>query len=267
MEIVKTDNETLKKEVEGLAAKNMEQEFKEMNGIPNPANFTLNGSMPNASQGFWADQRHKNPFLRYPGPCHSSPNSCQGVGELGKSFEFMMLKLAQLETLCELQQVEIETLRKTVKGLAEHVDHPDSVASLVQKDEKSRMQETQQTLKRVLAKHAQQHKNKDFQPEASRQNYRPPDTNPDSPKRAAGAGASDRAELLAGGAQQSGSKGCATSRQHAVQRCNKSFEPTMLLYTYFQQCSYTQCGLGPLTTHQKTKCPQTCSEESFFAQI
>ncbi|OLP97199.1 hypothetical protein AK812_SmicGene20548 [Symbiodinium microadriaticum] len=180
MEIVKTDNETLKKEVEGLAAKNMKQEFKEMNGIPNPANFTLNGSMPNASQG---------------------------VGELGKSFEFMMLKLAQLETLCELQQVEIETLRKTVKGLAEHVDHPDSVASLVQKDEKSRMQETQQTLKRVLAKHAQQHKNKDFQPEASRQNYRPPDTKPDSPKRAAGAGASDRAELLAGGAQQSGSKG------------------------------------------------------------
>ncbi|CAE7837935.1 ttn-1, partial [Symbiodinium necroappetens] len=186
MEIVKTDNETLKKEVEGIAAKNMEAEFKEMNDIPNPANFTLNGSMPNASQGVWADQR---------------------VGELGKSFEFMMLKLAQLETLCELQQAELETLRKTVKGLAEHVDHPDSVASLVQKDEKARMQETQQTLKRVLAKHAQQHKNKDFHPKASRQNYRPADAKPESPKRATEAGASDRAELLAGGARQSGSKG------------------------------------------------------------
>ncbi|CAE7248649.1 hypothetical protein AK812_SmicGene4922 [Symbiodinium microadriaticum] len=186
MEIVKTDNETLKKEVEGIAAKNMEAEFKEMNDIPNPANFTLNGNMPNASQGVWADQR---------------------VGELGKSFEFMMLKLAQLETLCELQQAELETLRKTVKGLAEHVDHPDSVASLVQKDEKARMQETQQTLKKVLAKHAQQHKNKDFHPKASRQNYRPADAKPESSKRAAEAGASDRAELLAGGAQQSGSKG------------------------------------------------------------
>ena len=116
----------------------------------------------------------------------------------------MMLKLAQLETLCELQQAELETLRKTVKGLAEHVDHPDSVASLVQKDEKARMQETQQTLKRVLAKHARQHKNKDFHPKASRQNYRPADAKPESPKRAAEAGASDRAELLAGGAQQSG---------------------------------------------------------------
>ena len=119
----------------------------------------------------------------------------------------MMLKLAQLETLCELQQAELETLRKTVKGLAEHVDHPDSVASLVQKDEKTRMQETQQTLKRVLAKHAQQHKNKDFHPKASRQNYRPADAKPESPKHAGEAGASDRAELLAGGAQQSGSKG------------------------------------------------------------
>ena len=119
----------------------------------------------------------------------------------------MMLKLAQLETLCELQQAELETLRKTVKGLAEHVDHPDSVASLVQKDEKTRMQETQQTLKRVLAKHAQQHKNKDFHPKASRQNYRPFDATTESPKRAAEAGASDRAELLAEGAQQSGSKG------------------------------------------------------------
>ncbi|CAE7810250.1 unnamed protein product, partial [Symbiodinium sp. KB8] len=186
MEIVRTDNETLKKEVEGIAAKNMEAEFKEMNDIPNPANFTLNGSMPNASQGVWADQR---------------------VGELGKSFEFMMLKLAQLETLCELQQAELETLRKTVKGLAEHVDHPDSVASLVQKDEKARMQETQQTLKRVLAKHARQHKNKDFHPKASRQNYRPADAKPESPKHAGEAGASDRAELLAEGAQQSGSKG------------------------------------------------------------
>ena len=73
MQIVKTDNETLKKEVEGIAAKNMEEEFKQMNDIPNPANFTLNGSMPNASQGFWADQRHKNSFLQCVGLCLSSP--------------------------------------------------------------------------------------------------------------------------------------------------------------------------------------------------
>ncbi|CAE7239452.1 unnamed protein product [Symbiodinium sp. CCMP2592] len=142
MQIVKTDNETLKKQVEEIAAKNMQGEFEDMNAIPNPANFTLNGSMQNASQG---------------------------VGELGKSFEFMMLKLAQLETLCELQQLEIESLKTTVKGLAEHVDHPDSVASLVQKDEKTRMQETQQTLKRVLAKHARQHKTKEFLPTLARQ--------------------------------------------------------------------------------------------------
>ena len=129
-----------------------------------------------------------------------------------------MLKLAQLETLCELQQVEIESLRKTVKGLAEHLDHPDSVASLVQKDEKTRMQETQQTLKRVLAKHAQQHKNKDFHPKTSRQNH-PADAKPDSPKRAGEAGASDRAELLAEGAQHSGSKGQREARTGFLKAC------------------------------------------------
>ena len=73
MEIVKSDNETLKSKVEGIAANNMEEELKQMNALPNPANFTLNGSMPNASEGFWADERHKNSFLQCVGLCHSSP--------------------------------------------------------------------------------------------------------------------------------------------------------------------------------------------------
>ncbi|CAE7244003.1 unnamed protein product [Symbiodinium sp. CCMP2592] len=140
IEIVSTDNETIKEKVEKIAAENLKEEFNEINGIPNPENVTSNSS-----------------------------NATHGFGELGRNFEFMMLKLAQLETLCELQQVEIESLKKTVKGLAEHVDHQDSVVSLVQKDESARVQEAQHTLKRVLAKHARQHKTKEFHPTLARQ--------------------------------------------------------------------------------------------------
>ncbi|CAE7700854.1 unnamed protein product [Symbiodinium sp. CCMP2592] len=142
--MVRTTNATIKEHVERIAAKNLEEEFKEINDIPNPENVTNNAS-----------------------------NATHGFGELGRNFEFMMLKLAQLETLCELQQVEIESLKKTVKGLAEHVDHEDSVASLVQKDESTRMQEAQNTLKRVLTKHARQHKSKDFHPAPPNQDHKP----------------------------------------------------------------------------------------------
>ncbi|CAE7514456.1 unnamed protein product, partial [Symbiodinium necroappetens] len=115
--------------------RNLEEEFKEIKGIPNPDKNASNSS-----------------------------NATGGFGELGRNFEFMMLKLAQLETLCELQQVEIESLKKTVKGLAEHVDHEDSVVSMVQKDEGTRLQEAQHALKRVLTKHVHQRATKEFHP-------------------------------------------------------------------------------------------------------
>ena len=165
IEIVHTDNRNLKEQVEKIAARNLEEEFKEINGIPNPEKNASNAS--NATKGFLAGcstqsrRQHSSLTIR---PMTFIPVPGQGFGELGRNFEFMMLKLAQLETLCELQQVEIESLKKTVKGLAEHVDHQDSVVSLVQKDEGTRMQEAQHTLKRVLSKHVHQRATKEFHP-------------------------------------------------------------------------------------------------------
>jgi len=74
-----------------------------------------------------------------------------GAGELGKSLEFLMLKVAQLETLAELQQVEIASLQKTVK---EHlgVDKP----SMVQ------LHEAQVIVKRVVEKHQRQRATREF---------------------------------------------------------------------------------------------------------
>eukprot|EP00439_Symbiodinium_sp_Y106_P083978 s846_g24.t1 len=169
IEIVSTNDATIKEKVEKIAAKNLQEEFKEINDIPNPENVTTNAS--NASHGF---------------------------GEIGRNFEFMMLKMAQLETLCELQQVEIESLKTTVKGLAKHVDYQDSVMSLLQKDEGMRVQDAQHTLKRVLTKHAHQHKTNEFHPTQTPPSRGRPEAKPDTQRANDGA---RRAEAFEAGSQ------------------------------------------------------------------
>ena len=52
IEIVSTDNENLKEQVEKIAARNLEEEFKEIKGIPNPDKNASNSS--NATGGFLA---------------------------------------------------------------------------------------------------------------------------------------------------------------------------------------------------------------------
>ncbi|CAE7949289.1 unnamed protein product [Symbiodinium sp. KB8] len=89
----------------------------------------------------------------------------EGLGGLGRTLEFMMLKITQLETLAEVQQAEIVSLRK---HLQEHLnaDHTDSKVALVQKDPDAHMEEIQATMKGVIKKHAHQLKHREFHSKA-----------------------------------------------------------------------------------------------------
>ena len=61
IEIVSTNDATIKEKVEKIAAKNLQEEFKEINDIPSPENVTTNAS--NASHGSWP--QYQEPSLTH----------------------------------------------------------------------------------------------------------------------------------------------------------------------------------------------------------
>ena len=98
-----------------------------------------------------------------------------GMGELGKSLEFLMLKVAQLETFAELQQTELGMAQKElgehralIKKLLKKCGPDDAEISMVQKQKGSeeRVQEAHDILTRVLQKHAHQREHKEYHPQA-----------------------------------------------------------------------------------------------------
>ena len=97
------------------------------------------------------------------------------IGELGKSLEFLMLKVAQLETLAELQQTELGMAQKElgeqralIEKLQKKVDPDEAGVSMAQKQKSSeeRVQEAHDVLKRVVQKHAHQRDHREYHPEA-----------------------------------------------------------------------------------------------------
>ena len=95
----------------------------------------------------------------------------ESAGELGKSLEFLMLKVAQLETLAELQQTELGMHRALIEKLLKKVDPDEAEIALVQKQKSSEqsVQEAHDVLKRVVQKHAHQRKHREYHPEAHKQ--------------------------------------------------------------------------------------------------
>ena len=95
-------------------------------------------------------------------------NETDGFGGLAKQLEFMMLKMVQLETLCEMQQYEIETLRLKVK---EHdkilsKDH-EGLIQLPERDPETHLKKAQETMERVAVKHSKQLTTRNFHPSHS----------------------------------------------------------------------------------------------------
>ncbi|CAE7256573.1 unnamed protein product [Symbiodinium sp. CCMP2592] len=108
-----------------------------------------------------------------------------GGGELGKSLEFLMLKVAQLETLAELQQTELgmqqeelATQRALIEKLQKKVDPEEAEVSVAQeqkmKGSEERVQEAHDLLKRVVQKHARQRADKEYHPEAHKRKPKKP---------------------------------------------------------------------------------------------
>ena len=89
-----------------------------------------------------------------------------GMGELGKSLEFLMLKVAQLETLAEMQQVELAMHRAFIEDLQKKVDPDQAEASMMQQTSEDRVQEAHGILKKVVQKHAHQRQHREYHPEA-----------------------------------------------------------------------------------------------------
>ncbi|CAE7785711.1 unnamed protein product [Symbiodinium sp. CCMP2592] len=89
-----------------------------------------------------------------------------GMGELGKSLEFLMFKVAQLETLAELQQTELGMQRVLIDKMQKKMDFDEAEVSMVQKSSEESVQEAHDTLTRVLHKHARQREHREYHPEA-----------------------------------------------------------------------------------------------------
>ncbi|CAE7380601.1 unnamed protein product, partial [Symbiodinium sp. CCMP2456] len=92
-----------------------------------------------------------------------------GMGELGKSLEFLMLKVAQLETLAELQQVELGMQRVLIEKMQKKMNFDDAEVSLVQKSSEESVQEAHDILKRVVQKHMHQREHREYHLEAQPQ--------------------------------------------------------------------------------------------------
>ncbi|OLQ12213.1 hypothetical protein AK812_SmicGene3906 [Symbiodinium microadriaticum] len=82
-----------------------------------------------------------------------------GLGQLGANLEFMMLKLAQLETIVELQQVEINELRGC-SCVKKNVTKASTVEMRAKEESKAR--QAQEVLRKVLHKHNHQREKREF---------------------------------------------------------------------------------------------------------
>lgn len=141
-------------------------------GILNDSNGSTNGGVVNQTDKQTLEdmisQNMKHDFEQE----NSMPdleNSTSGLGGLGKNLEFMMLKLAQLETIVELQQIEIKELQDFNRShaaehnaSAEHTPSPSASSALELKAQEAKKKEAHEVLKRVLHKHNHQRDKKEF---------------------------------------------------------------------------------------------------------
>ncbi len=96
---------------------------------------------------------------------NSSSNGTHGFGSLGANLEFMMLKLAQLETIVELQQLEIHELKQfKLQHMAKEHNVSTPKVSMIDKkaQDEAKTKKAQEVLKKVLRKHNHQRDRKEY---------------------------------------------------------------------------------------------------------
>ncbi|CAE7713846.1 unnamed protein product, partial [Symbiodinium microadriaticum] len=92
----------------------------------------------------------------------------EGFGQLAKNLEFLLVKVAQLEAVAEMQQAELISYRKKfdsqqsqIDSLQAQIGHHEpqdggALLEMEQKDAQTRLQEAQDVVKRVFLKHNRQ---------------------------------------------------------------------------------------------------------------
>ena len=113
-------NASINETLEGLVSNNIVQNMKEIKALPNPENRSNSSSSSNGSNGTDfngtandTNNGTSNSSNGTAGDTNGTAGSQRpkhGFGELAVNLEFITLKLAQLETVAELQQVEIHKL-------------------------------------------------------------------------------------------------------------------------------------------------------------
>ena len=133
-----SNNETANRMIEEVVSENMQRDMNDINGLPNPG-------VDNKSE------------------------SSEGFGELAKNLEFLLLKVAQLETVAEMHEASIQEQAKVIQAQQEEINalkgesHKDGAVLLeMHKDSQTRLNEAQDLVQRVMLKQTRQRQTRDL---------------------------------------------------------------------------------------------------------
>ncbi|CAE7330642.1 unnamed protein product [Symbiodinium sp. KB8] len=145
-------NETSNKIIEEVVSENLQADMKDIHGIPNPM----------------GDNESEN------------NETNEGFGDLAKNLEFLLLKVAQLETVAEMhearietQQLQIDEHRKVIEAQQKEIEALKGEGreggptgglflEIEHKDAQTRLSEAQNILTTVIKKHTRQRETRKF---------------------------------------------------------------------------------------------------------
>ncbi|CAE7286887.1 unnamed protein product [Symbiodinium necroappetens] len=96
---------------------------------------------------------------------HKASSKFLSFGHLARNLEFMIIKMAQMETVMQLQQAELTAAHTEIEALKAHVGLDVQHVAMAQKKTRD-PHEAGDVLKRVLDKHHRQRKTRNYDPDA-----------------------------------------------------------------------------------------------------
>ncbi|OLP90026.1 hypothetical protein AK812_SmicGene28439 [Symbiodinium microadriaticum] len=139
IQLTDSKNETAKRMIEEVVSENMQRDMHDINGLPNPEG-------------------------------DNESESKAGFGELAKNLEFLLLKVAQLETVAEMHEAAIQEQAKVIQAQQQEINtlkgesQKDGAVLLEMehKDAQTRLNEAQALAKRVMLKQTRQRQTRNF---------------------------------------------------------------------------------------------------------
>ena len=139
IQLTDSKNETAKRMIEEVVSENMQRDMHDINGLPNPEG-------------------------------DNESESKAGFGELAKNLEFLLLKVAQLETVAEMHEAAIQEQAKVIQAQQQEINtlkgesQKDGAVLLEMehKDAQTRLNEAQALAKRVMLKQTRQRQTRDL---------------------------------------------------------------------------------------------------------